>query len=279
MESAGHRGYNGDMTESKILQTAREAALAAGKMLLASQKTLKASQVETKSTNDYVTHLDRASEKLIVERIRKRFPSHAILGEEGGFTPGAGPRWVIDPLDGTTNYIRRVPFFCVSIGVVDEKGPLAGVVYDPTRKELFSAERGRGAFLNGRRMRVSKVRRLGESVLSTAVPYKARKRFDPYVKCLSEMALKSSGIRRSGSAAIDLAYVACGRFDGFWALNQGAWDVAAGACLVREAGGTITDLRGGLLYFETGDLLASNGSVQTELLTLVRRAFKSTAKA
>lgn len=234
---------------------------------------LRASQIAQKSRNDFVTEVDRASEKLIISIIRRDFPEHAVQGEEGGFQPGDGTCWVIDPLDGTSNYIHQLPMFSVSIGVRHQNKPVAAVVYDPVHKELFSAEKGRGARLNGRRIRVSPVKKLENALMATGIPFRARNRFEEYIDSLKKISYASAGMRRGGSAALDLAYVACGRFDGFWELNLSPWDIAAGELLILEAGGHITDVWGKSAFLQNGDVLASNTAVHRELLDITSGIF------
>lgn len=250
---------------SAYLKTAIDAARSAGRLLMASYGKLKTSQIAVKSKNDFVTVVDKRSEKLIVSMIRKRFPSHSILGEEGTAQAGSGVTWIIDPLDGTSNYIHELPVFAVSIGVL-EKGRLrAGVVFDPVHDELFTAEQGKGAFLNRRRIAVTKTAKLADALIATGFPFRARPRFEEYVASFRKIALGSVGMRRGGSAALDLAYVACGRFDGFWETDLSPWDIAAGALLIEEAGGRITDLWGRGNVLKNGDVLASNRHIHAEL--------------
>ena len=193
---------------------------------------------EYKGEVDLVTEADRASEKLIVERLRARWPEYGIVGEEGTRSDmEADYRWYVDPLDGTTNFAHAFPVFCVSIGLVHKDEDLvAGVLYDPTRDEMFSAERGQGATLNGKAIQVSQTKRLSESLLATGFPSHKRHQ-NPNIHFYHQITLRSHGVRRAGSAALDLANVACGRYDGFWEFNLNPWDTAAGALLVQEAGG------------------------------------------
>lgn len=255
------------------LNVARQAALKAGKLLMASYGKLRTSQIGMKAKNDFVTDLDRRSERLIVSMIKKHFPDHAIQAEEGGVTRGQNALWVIDPLDGTSNYIHQFPQFSVSIAVMDQKGIQTGVVYDPLHKEFFHAERKKGAYLNGRRLRVTRVPKLADALMTTGIPFRARDRFDEYLRSFRAISMGSVGLRRGGSAALDLAYVACGRFDGFWEMDLSPWDIAAGALIIQEAGGKITDLWGGKDFLKNGDTLASNGKIHSQLLAITRRIF------
>ncbi len=254
-----------------VLDTAVRAALAAGKLLMGSYGKLSAGQIHSKSKNDFVTDLDRKSEKLVVSAIRKSFPEDAIQAEEGGVTPGGGRVWIIDPLDGTSNYIHQIPLFAVSIGVMEGGRLTAGVVYDPLHKELFTARRGKGAFLNGKRLRVTKTPKLARAFMATGIPFRAHDRFQQYLKSFETISLSSAGMRRCGSAALDLSYVAAGRFDGFWELDLSPWDIAAGSLIVTEAGGKATDFWGKEDHLKSGDTLASNGVIHGELQKILSR--------
>ncbi len=221
---------------------------------------------EYKGDVDLVTEADRASEKLIVERIRSAFPEHDIVGEEGTRKSAGGEyRWYVDPLDGTTNFAHGYPVFCVSLGIQREGELFAGVLYDPTRDELFSAEKGKGAALNGRPINVSKTRKLSESLLATGFPSHKRHK-NPNIHFYHQLTLRSHGLRRAGSAALDLANVASGRYDGFWEFNLNAWDTAAGVLLVQEAGGTVTRFDGKPWQIDSRETLASNGLLHAELM-------------
>ncbi len=252
-----------------MLDFAIDLAHRAGALLRAGQE--RARSVTFKRQADLVTDIDKASEELIVAAIRERYPEHAILAEEGSAAEGAGEyRWVIDPLDGTLNYVRGLPIYAVSIGLLRRGEPFVGVVYDPTRSELFAGEAGRGAFCNGRRLRVSSTDELAHSMLSTGFPYDRFSRADNNLEQFSRLLLKARDIRRPGSAALDLAYVAAGRSDAHWELGLAPWDTAAGALLVREAGGMLSDWRG--QPWRPGDdhLVASNGLIHAELLSELR---------
>lgn len=223
-------------------------------------------QVSNKGAIDLVTEADLASEKLIIERIRSHYPRHGILAEESGASEGptnperAEWKWIIDPLDGTTNYAHGYPCFCVSIGVEREGKLELGVVYDPLRNEVFAAERGRGATLNERPIRVSAVEDLGRAMVCTGFPYNVRERPD-FARDFSNFTMRAQAVRRDGSAALDLAYIACGRFDGFWEDGLNPWDLAAGVLLIEEAGGKVTDFQGTALDIYTQRVLASNGLI------------------
>jgi myo-inositol-1(or 4)-monophosphatase len=237
---------------------------------------------EYKGDVDLVTVADRTAEKLIRERLGAAFPEHGIYGEEGTRDRLDGEfRWYVDPLDGTTNFTHGFPQFCVSLGLEqrpaglhpEQDGTLvAAVIYDPMRDELFAAERGRGAWLNGKPMRVSRTEELAESLVATGFP--SRKRHDnPNIHFYQEFTLRSHGVRRAGSAALDLAYVAASRLDAFWEFNLNPWDTAAGILLVQEAGGKVTDFSGGQYRLNSREVLASNGLIHTELLGLFEDMF------
>ncbi len=223
-------------------------------------------KVEYKGDVDVVTAADRAAEKLIFERIRSRWPKHNLMGEEGTRTEqGSDYRWYVDPLDGTTNFAHGYPVFCVSIALEFQGELITGVIFDPTRNELYTAERGRGAFLDGEKIHVSSVSRLAESLLATGFPSQKRHK-NPNIYFYHQITLKTHGVRRAGSAALDLAAVACGRFDGFWEFNLNPWDTAAGVLLVEEAGGQVSGFTGQPFEINSRETLASNGLIHAELL-------------
>ena len=251
------------------IQTARDA----GAILI--DRLGRALQVSNKGDIDLVTEADLASEKLIIERIKSHYPRHAILAEESGATEGVEAesgksewKWIIDPLDGTTNYAHGYPCFCVSIALQRAGAIEVAVIYDPTRDELFAAERGQGASLNGRRVRVSRVEHLNSAMLCTGFTYNVRERPN-FARDFANFTMEAQAVRRDGSAAIDLAYVACGRFDGFWEDGLSAWDIAAGVLLIEEAGGRVTDFTGGALNIFTPKVLASNGLVHDAMMRVL----------
>jgi myo-inositol-1(or 4)-monophosphatase len=231
---------------------------------------------EYKGDVDLVTEADRSSEQLIVERLSAVFPAHGIFGEEGARRRvDAEYRWYVDPLDGTTNFAHGFPVFCVSMGLERRPAPssaaadgelVAGVIYDPLRDELFAAERGLGAWLNGRRMRVSPTQFLAEALLATGFPSRKR-HVSPNIHFYQEFTLRSHGVRRAGSAALDLAYTACGRIDGFWEFHLNPWDTAAGALLVTESGGTMSRFDGSPFRLDSREILATNGLLHHELVS------------
>ena len=237
---------------------------------------------EYKGGVDLVTEADRASEQMLREQLREAFPSHGIYGEEGTREQLESEyRWYVDPLDGTTNFAHGFPAFCVVLGLehrpaglaADADGEMiAGVIYDPLRNEMFMAERGKGAFLNGHAIHVSKTKKLEESLTATGFP--SRKRHSsPNIYFYQEITLRSHGVRRAGSAALDLAYVACGRLDGFWEFNLNPWDTSAGVLLVTEAGGTVTHFDGSKFTLDSREVLATNGLVQGEMTHIFTELF------
>ena len=228
---------------------------------------------ELKGDYDLVTEADRASERLIVERLRSHFPAHAIVAEEGGGQAGASEyRWYVDPLDGTTNFAHGFPAFNVTMGLERSGEVIAGVVFDPLRNEMFTAERGSGAFLNGRRIHVSKAARIEDSLVATGFPSRKRHQ-NVNVHFYYQLAMLSHGVRRAGAAALDLAYVACGRLDAFWEFSLHPWDMAAGELLVREAGGVCSDMHGGPLSLRGPHVLADNGAIHAEMVELFAEIF------
>jgi myo-inositol-1(or 4)-monophosphatase len=214
-----------------------------------------------------VTEMDSRAEALIVDALRLAFPDDAILAEEGGSEPGrSGRRWIIDPLDGTTNYAHGIPIFAVSIGLEMDGRVAVGVIFDPNQGELFTAERGGGAFVNGERLAVSSAATLNESLLCTGFPYNVRETAENNFRQYTTFSLRTQGVRRMGSAVIYLAYVAAGRMDGYWELRLGPWDAAAGSLMVEEAGGRVTSVTGGALDLDAPSIIASNGRIHDEIL-------------
>jgi myo-inositol-1(or 4)-monophosphatase len=251
-----------------LLNFATQTARAAGAILA---DRLGRALVSNKGDIDLVTEADLASEKLIIERIKSHYPRHSILAEESGTSEGiefvSGKsewKWIIDPLDGTTNYAHGYPCFCVSIALERAGAIEVAVIYDPTRDEMFAAERGQGATLNDRRIRVSKVEDLNGAMLCTGFPYNVRERRN-FARDFANFTMEAQAVRRDGSAAIDLAYIACGRFDGFWEDGLNAWDVAAGVLLIEEAGGLVTDFTGGAFDIYAPKVLASNGLIHNSM--------------
>jgi myo-inositol-1(or 4)-monophosphatase len=254
-----------------MLNTAVRAARRAGSIINRSSLGGAALNVRSKRANDFVTQVDGAAEEAVMEIVRKAYPDHGFIAEESGeTTPDAEYLWIIDPLDGTTNFIHGFPQYAVSVAVQRRGALTHAVVYDPSRNELFTASKGGGAFLNDRRIRVSKCQRLDDALVGTGFPFKELSRLDLYIKQLSFMMSKSSGVRRAGAAALDLAYVACGRLDAFWELGLAKWDMAAGALLITEAGGLVADLSGEQDFMETGDVVTATPKVFPALLEAMR---------
>ncbi len=252
----------------QVKDFAVQAALEAGKLLV--QRFGSIHEVSFKGEIDLVTEADRQSERFLIDRIRSAFPDHDILSEESPpLSTGADYRWIIDPLDGTTNYAHGFPFFCVSIALERKGVVVLGVIFDPLRDELFTAERGMGAFLNTQPLRVSQRTRLSDSLLATGFPYDIRVNPDNNLNHFGNMALRARAIRRAGSAALDLAFLAAGRFDGFWELRLHPWDTAAGTLLVTEAGGLVTDLDGSTYHLESPAVVASNSFIHQDMLTVI----------
>ena len=229
-------------------------------------------EVRAKNRNDFVTQVDRAAEQAIIDVIRRAYPEHGVLAEESGASAGARAeyRWVIDPLDGTTNFIHGFPQYCVSIALQHKDVLTQAVVYDPGKNELFTASRGRGAFLDDRRIRVSKCAHLKDALVGTGFPFKELGRLEIYLRQLRTLMGTCSGVRRAGSAALDLAYVAAGRLDAFWEMGLSPWDMAAGALLIQEAGGLTCDLEGKADYLASGDIVAASPKVLQELLSALK---------
>jgi myo-inositol-1(or 4)-monophosphatase len=269
------------VTESELTeasQVGRRAALAAGAVLR--QNYLKPHRITMKGAIDPVTESDFQSQEIIIGAIRQAFPDHGLLAEEGraGDTIDSPPgpaleitrsspyRWIIDPLDGTVNFAHGFPMFCVAIALEAEGSLAYGVIYDPLRDELFEARKGQGAWLNGAAIKVSGVGRLERALLATGFPYDIRERLPETMARLGRMLGIAQGMRRAGSAALDMAYVACGRIDGFWEENLKPWDTAAGLLLIREAGGRLTTIGGGPYDITSADLVASNGNLHDQLL-------------
>jgi myo-inositol-1(or 4)-monophosphatase len=250
-----------------MLNIAVRAARKAGSIINRAALSSEGLKVRAKQANDFVTQVDQAAEEAIIGIVRHAYPEHGILAEESGRSEGAAEYvWIIDPLDGTTNFIHGFPQYCVSIGV-QHRGALAhAVVYDPLKNELFTASQGRGAFLNDRRIRVSKCLRLQDALVGTGFPFRELTRIDLYIGQLKKLMSGSSGVRRAGAAALDLAYVACGRLDAFWELGLSPWDMAAGALLIQEAGGLVGDLSGEAGYLERGEIVAATPKIFPALL-------------
>jgi len=253
-----------------LLNIAIGAARAAGSLIVRYLDRVDTLDVATKHKNEFVSQVDREAEAIIIADIRKAYPHHAILAEESGATGDSEYRWIIDPLDGTTNFLHAFPQFCVSIAV-EHRGRLEqGVVFDPLRQELFTASRGAGARLNDRRIRVSRQNALEGSLLGTGFPFRGAYDLDTYLQTMRALVPKCAGIRRPGAAALDLAYVAAGRLDGFWEFGLEPWDMAAGVLLIREAGGLVTDTDGDEHYMDSGNIITGTPKVLRELVRVIK---------
>lgn len=253
------------------LNIAIKAARRAGQIINRASNDIDLLKVVSKQPNDFVTEVDKAAEKVIIETLQEAYPGYGILAEESGISAGQDSeyQWIIDPLDGTTNFIHGMPQYAVSIALAKSGIVEQAVVFDPNRNELFTASKGAGAFLNERRIRVSRRTRLGEALIGTGFPYRMFDKIDLYLAIFKELAEKTAGQRRPGAASLDLAYVACGRYDAFWEFGLSPWDMAAGALLISEAGGLVSDLRGDANYLETGNLIAGTPKVFAPLLKLI----------
>jgi myo-inositol-1(or 4)-monophosphatase len=260
-----------------MLNIAVKAARKAGSIINRASLDIDVLRVTAKGRSDFVTEVDKAAEEAIIDTLKQAYPAHAILAEESGASApegGSEYTWIIDPLDGTTNFIHGFPQYAVSIAL-QHKGQIAhAVVFDPTRNELFTASRGRGAFLNDRRMRVSRRTQLREALIGTGFPFRQLEHLDEYVKMFKLVTEHTAGVRRPGAAALDLSYVAAGRLDGFWELGLSPWDVAAGSLLIIEAGGLIADFTGGANYLEAGNVVCGAPKVFDQLLKLVQQAHR-----
>lgn len=259
-----------------IVNIAVSAARLAGKVIVRAQDQLDKVQIQQKGTNDFVSQVDKMAEDIIIETIKKSYPNHAFLGEESGFsgeTHDETPIWIIDPIDGTTNFLHGFPQFCISIGFKYQGKIMHGVVYDPLKDELFSASRGEGARMNDKRLRVSSIEKLDFALLGTGFPFREFNRLDQYLHFLKLLMPQCSGIRRAGSAALDLAYVAAGRLDGFWEFGLKPWDIAAGSLMIQEAGGYVTTIDGNQDFFDKDSILAASPKIYQQLLELCKQTF------
>jgi myo-inositol-1(or 4)-monophosphatase len=255
-----------------MLNMALRAARKAGEIIERALERVDLIPIEEKGRNDFVSEVDKKAEQEVIYHLKKAYPDHSFLGEESGRSANKSDYlWIIDPLDGTTNFLHGIPHFSVSIACVYKGNLQHAVVYDPVKREEFTASRGKGAMLNGRRIRVSARKNLDGALIGTGVPFNgfALENIDAYLACLKEIAGQTAGIRRAGSAALDLAYVAAGRFDGFWEMNLKEWDIAAGVLLVKEAGGMLSDFKGGNDYLDYGHVVCANPKVFKPLLQVV----------
>ena len=261
---------------SPVINVMANAALKAARGLNRDFGEVEQLQVSIKGPGEFVSTADLKAERTLKNELTRARPGYGLLFEEGGETTGSDPhhRWIVDPLDGTTNFLHGIPHFAISIGLERDGEIIAGVVYEPTRDEMFWAEKGAGAYLNDRRLRVSARRQLGEALIGTGIPFFGRGDHPRYIATLAAVMGATSGVRRLGAAALDLAYVAAGRYDGFWETGLLPWDLAAGLLLVREAGGFVSDLAGGQTMMQSGDVLAANDRLHLPLAALIRQALR-----
>lgn len=258
-----------------MINTAVKAARRAGNLINRGALNLDRLAIEKKRPMDFVTEVDRASEQAIIDILHEAYPDHAILAEESGASADSGQaefQWIIDPLDGTTNFIHGFPQYAVSIACRHRGQIQHGVIYDPVSNDLFTASRGKGAFLNDRRIRVSKATRLEEGLIGTGHPFGESKHITRYLRILREIMVRSPGVRRAGAAALDLAYVAAGRLDGFWEIGLKPWDMAAGALMVIEAGGLVSDWQGEENWLEGSDIVCGTPKLFAQLLAVVQKS-------
>jgi len=259
-----------------MVNIAIRAARKAGEIMIRQLNRLETLEVAEKGRNDFVTRVDQMAEDAIIEVIKDHYPDHAILAEESGASGDHAVQWIIDPLDGTTNYMHGFPVFSVSIAVMEDGELQHGVVYDPLRQEIFSASRGQGAQLDGHKIRVSKQLTLNGALIATGFPYRmTEEHMDIYLQMLRSVMIETAGVRRPGSAALDLCYLAAGRVDGFWELGLSKWDVAAGALIIREAGGRISDFRGTDGFLDSGNIVGGTPKVYAALSKLLAPMAKS----
>jgi len=260
-----------------MLTVAVKAARRAGAVISRASRDVDAITVTTKRQSDFVTEVDRAAEAAAIDVLAKAYPDHAILAEESGASGSSEYTWIIDPLDGTTNFIHGFPQYAVSIALRHRSILAQAVIFDPTRNELFTASRGRGAFLNDRRIRVAKRTRMSEALIGTGFPYRELAHLDAYVRMFRAVVAATAGIRRAGAASLDLAYVAAGRLDGFWEIGLSPWDMAAGCLLIREAGGLVSDLDGEEGYLDKGHIACGSPKIFGQLLPLLSTEHKRRA--
>jgi myo-inositol-1(or 4)-monophosphatase len=252
-----------------MLNTAVKAARRAGNIIVRASRNLDVLSVREKAAKDFVSEVDREAEQAIISTLHEAYPGHAILAEESGASGASEYQWIIDPLDGTTNYLHGFPQYCVSIALEHRQIVTQAVIYDPSRNDLFTASRGRGAYLNETRLRVSKRGQMKLGLVGTGFPFKEVAHLDQYMAMLRDVMTAASGVRRAGSAALDLAYIAAGRLDAFWEIGLAPWDMAAGSLLITEAGGYVGDLEGNEGFMESGNIVAANPKLFVEMLKLI----------
>jgi len=262
---------------SPLINVMVGAAQKAGRKLVRDFGEIENLQVSKKGPADFVSVADKRSEKILFEELSRARPNYGFLMEESGAHEGSDTsnRWIVDPLDGTLNFLHGIPHFAISIGLERDGEPHAGVIYDPVGDNLFTAEKGQGAYYNSRRMRVSGRRDLEDSMFSTGIPFKGVRDHDKFLGELGAVMAVSAGVRRFGAASLDLAWVACGRYDGFWESGLSPWDIAAGIVIVKEAGGYVSDFKGRDGMMESGDIVAANDSLHAPLLKLLKAAHKA----
>jgi len=263
-----------------MLNIAIQAARAAGKIILRFEDQMDKVSISEKNQNDLVTQVDHMSEETIIEHIKKAYPHHTILAEESGIHKGkkeAEPSdycWIIDPLDGTKNFVHGFPHYCVSIALMHKNALTLAAVYDPIRQDLFTATKGQGAYLNSRRIRVSQTKKLEHALIGTGFPFRDKQHLKPYLNTFQTIFPRASDIRRAGAAALDLAYVAAGKLDGFWEASLRPWDMAAGVLLIKEAGGMVSDFQNEGNFLDSGNIIAGNLRVHKELTSLVQQSLQ-----
>ncbi len=262
-----------------FLETAIEAAQIGGKIIMDNLTSQERQQISRKQKFDFVTKVDHMSEKAILDFIRTRHPYHGFLAEEsGGTIEKQGYLWLIDPLDGTKNYIHGFPMFAVSIALMHDGDLIAGAIFDPVRNEMYHAEKNKGAFLNSKPIKVSDTQDFSRCLLATGFPFRAKHLTETYCEAFKKLFHEASDFRRAGSAALDLAYLACGRIDGFWEVTLNPWDIAAGTLLIEEAGGKVTDLWGKSTHLQCGHVVASNGLIHTRITSVAGDVFANLVK-
>jgi myo-inositol-1(or 4)-monophosphatase len=253
-----------------MVNVAVKAARRAARIIVQGSENLDALTIRHKSLNDLVSEVDRASEQAIIDVLRAAYPDHAILAEESGSAGDSEYVWIIDPLDGTTNFLHGFQQYCISIALVYRGVITHGVIFDPTRNDLYTATRGRGAYLNDKRLRVGKRDKLIDSLIGTGFPFRMFQHIDAYTAMLKDMMTKTAGVRRAGSAALDLANVAAGRLDAFWEIGLAPWDMAAGCLMIQEAGGLVGDLEGNETHLQSGNLAAGSPKIFAQLLQVLK---------
>jgi myo-inositol-1(or 4)-monophosphatase len=262
-----------------MLSTAVKAARKAGSIILRAAEDIDQLTIKNKSFNDFVSEVDLASEEAIIETLNAAYPTHGFLGEESGSSSSSSDFiWIIDPLDGTTNFLHKFPQYCISIALMHKGEITQAVIYDPNRNDLFTATKGSGAYLNDKRIRASNKAKLGDSIIGTGFPFRDFTHLPCYLKMFEEMVRSTSGIRRPGSAALDLAYVAAGWFDGFWEIGLSKWDIAAGALIVKEAGGIVSDFNQKQAWLKTGNIIASNAKIYDNFLAIIQKNMSQAIK-